>query len=626
VRIGCVTWPVKAKGSVACIESNAYHAIAAIRRLYDFHPDLICLPEGFLSTGVAVASADKLASDVSSSLLRQFASAAGALGSYLVIPFLERNDAELYNAVAVFDRSGRVQGIYRKRILWPSNHLFTQFEHSAIPGDGGQPFEADFGSFGVQVCIEMHWPGPWRRFRSERVRLILFPSEQSGGMLLRHRAWQSRAFVVSAVSKGGPSQVIDPVGRVVAEWLPETPSPVIDLGLDFELVHFDHNERKIKKLAAEYKRKISFVTYKHERLWRVTSCDRLIDLGRLLTKHEILPLDDYLRRVKVANDTARLLNNKTAKREDVPALTAAPPQTVSVIIPTLGIPATLPNCLRSLQAQKTRCQIEIIVVLNGPNANIVEFDWPGITIAREVRPGPAAARNAGVRLATGDFLAFIDSDCVATPVWLESAVTTAITCRNRCIVAGAIARPVQRDNWIRLFDRLTYLQQERYVDKSRLFVTANVVVPRKLFQRVGFFDEAFGEAACEDWEWALRAGRRGVAVVYDAGAVVHHPSMSSLSQLRAKAERLVRGEIVLRNRIRRRMPRQGLWKTMWRQLRRSGGDQGVSLGDRFRVVCVGIMVAYWSWREECRSIGRPATGPHPLKRRKRHSATSDEFA
>src|SRR5438045_3015688 len=93
VRIGCVTWPFKAKGSVACIESNTYHAIAAIRRLHDFHPDLICLPEGFLYAGVAVASADELASDVSSSLLRQFASAAGALGSYLVIPFLERNDA-----------------------------------------------------------------------------------------------------------------------------------------------------------------------------------------------------------------------------------------------------------------------------------------------------------------------------------------------------------------------------------------------------------------------------------------------------------------------------------------------------------------------------------------------------
>jgi hypothetical protein len=101
----------------------------------------------------------------------------------------------------------------------------------------------------------------------------------------------------------------------------------------------------------------------------------------------------------------------------------------------------------------------------------------------------------------------------------------------------------------------------------------------------------------------LRAGRRGVAVVYDAGAVVHHPSMSSLSQLRAKAERLVRGEIVLRDRIRRRMPPTGLWKTMWRQLRRSGSDQDVSLGDRVRVICVGILVAYWSWREECRSTG-----------------------
>jgi GT2 family glycosyltransferase len=37
-------------------------------------------------------------------------------------------------------------------------------------------------------------------------------------------------------------------------------------------------------------------------------------------------------------------------------------------------------------------------------------------------------------------------------------------------------------------------------------VTANVVMPRAVFERVGPFDEAFLEA-CEDWEWSDRAQR-----------------------------------------------------------------------------------------------------------------------
>jgi GT2 family glycosyltransferase len=420
-------------------------------------------------------------------------------------------------------------------------------------------------------------------------------------MLLSHRAWQTRAFVVSAVSKGGPSQVIDPVGKIVAEWWPKTPSPAIDLGLSFELVHFDHNERKVRELATEYSGKIAIVTYRHERLWRITSCDPGVDLGRVLEEREILPLDEYLRRVRTANDIARCFSSVPAKHLSAPARSIlVSKRNVSIIVPCLGIPPSLPNCLRSLQSQKTDCELEVILVLNGPDADSVEFEWPEVKIVRETKKGPAAARNAGVRVAKGDILAFIDSDCVAAPTWLDSALATVVKCRGRCIVAGAITRPDPQGNWISLFDSATFLQQESYVTRSRSFVTANVIVPRTLFERVGFFDECFDEAACEDWEWALRARRRGISVVYDAEAVVEHLCIRTMSQLRAKVERLARGEEVLRRRIRRRLQRLGLLGTVWKQLSRVANDRTRGAADRIRVMCVGVPAAYWSWRAERR--------------------------
>jgi GT2 family glycosyltransferase len=486
-------------------------------------------------------------------------------------------------------------------MLWPSNELFTEFERSAVPGDGGPPIQADFGPFGIQVCLEMHWPGPWRRLKSNDVKLILFPSEQSGGMLLRHRAWQTRAFVVSAVSKGGPSQVIDPVGNIVAEWRPETPLPMTDVGLAFELVHFDQNERKVRQLAAEYRDKIRIVTYKHERLWRITSSDPGLNLVRVLEEREILTLDEYLRRVGIANDLVRYRSHASSKLVGAATpLAGASVRSVSIIIPCLRVQPTLLNCLHSLQAQRSACKVEIILVLNGPDAASVEFDWPGIKIVRESKKGPAAARNAGARLAIGDILAFIDSDCVANVNWLESAVATVVTCRSRCIVAGAIRRPHHCGNWASMFDSVTFLRQECYVRRFQLFVTANVIMPRGIFERVGFFDECFAEAACEDWEWALRARRRGVLVVYDANAVVEHPCMETMSQLRAKVERLARGEAVLRSRTRRPLERLGLIQTIWKQFVRVADDRMLGAADRLRVMWVGVAVAYWSWRAERR--------------------------
>ena len=102
---------------------------------------------------------------------------------------------------------------------------------------------------------------------------------------------------------------------------------------------------------------------------------------------------------------------------------AAPP-IVSVVIPTCWRTDLLAQCLSSILAQ-TVADIELIVVVDGPDDGTAGYlsavDDPRVRFA--VHPesrGVSSARNAGIDLATGHWLAFCDDDDVWAPTKLEA--------------------------------------------------------------------------------------------------------------------------------------------------------------------------------------------------------------
>jgi predicted amidohydrolase len=584
------------------VRVNAAEALAAVGRLAGSRPDLVCLPEGFLYAGMRSDYPRTAAVDATTEVLGCFSRLAREARLYVAVPLLERSGDLVYNSVVLLDRCGHRIGTYRKRILYPSNASFAELENGVTPGDGGGPFATDFGQLGVQVCFEVHWSAPWRRLRAAGVRLILYPSEQSGGMLLRQRAWQARSFIVSSVSKGGPSQVIDPIGQPAAEWWPMTPGCTIDLGLDFEIVHLDHNEQKLTRLLREHRGLIEIAHYRRERLCRITSRRPGLDLPSLLREQGILSLDEYLRLAGKANRTAMLARRVADAAGRRPSAGVRSIRSVSVIVPCTGVSPEVLACLRAIRAQRVDLPVETVVVLNGPEGAAANLDAGGVCVVREPMPGPAAARNAGVRSASGDVLAFTDADCVPAPTWLAEALATLRRWEGRAIVAGGIVRFGQIRSWVALYDSVTFLQQERYAKDCGACVTANLVVHRSVFERVGPFDNAFAEAACEDWDWATRARHLAVPIVFTADAVVHHPCMSELRQLRLKAERLARGEHLLGRKAGKDF-RLGLAAAIGRQVRRAAGHSQLELMDRVRVLLVGVLVAFWTWRAQRRAAG-----------------------
>ena len=94
---------------------------------------------------------------------------------------------------------------------------------------------------------------------------------------------------------------------------------------------------------------------------------------------------------------------------------------VSVVVPTRDRPESLRRCLGALRAQDL-AELEVIVVDDGSrDRGAVEAALagaaPGVRLLRTPGRGPAAARNRGVRAATGEVVCFTDDDCEPEPGW-----------------------------------------------------------------------------------------------------------------------------------------------------------------------------------------------------------------
>lgn len=189
---------------------------------------------------------------------------------------------------------------------------------------------------------------------------------------------------------------------------------------------------------------------------------------------------------------------------------------VSTIIPTYNSAAYLREAVESALSQTCQDQ-EIIVVDDGSTdatGKILASFGDRIRSVRQANGGQVAARNHGASLATGEWLAFLDSDDQWLPEKLQRQIAAA---GNAAIVYtprfnfGAVDRfASQVSDPIEDYDGDVF---ERLLETN--FITlSSVIMRRDWFNRLGGFSEPRG---CEDWDLWLRCTSAGgrVAVVAD---------------------------------------------------------------------------------------------------------------
>ena len=118
-----------------------------------------------------------------------------------------------------------------------------------------------------------------------------------------------------------------------------------------------------------------------------------------------------------------------ADGEIIPADT----RTVSVVISDTGTAHQLAACLAAFEYQtypRTFTEVTVAIESGRPGPNAVLADFPFVKRVRAAAPGRPAARNKGAAVAGGELLAFLDSEVLPGPDWVEQAVTGLATARR----------------------------------------------------------------------------------------------------------------------------------------------------------------------------------------------------
>jgi glycosyltransferase involved in cell wall biosynthesis len=208
----------------------------------------------------------------------------------------------------------------------------------------------------------------------------------------------------------------------------------------------------------------------------------------------------------------------------------------SVIIPAYNEEKTIGNTLESLREQSFR-DFEIIVVNDGSRDRTAEIaKKAGAKVITQKNAGPAAARNNGARAAKGEFVVFIDADCVADERWLEHMLKP-FSDKEVAGVQGAyksnqkslVARFTQLD----IEDR--YKRLDRKADQLDWIGSYSAAYRKNIFIDLGGFDEDFPNASGEDPELSFKVSREGYKLVFKRNAIVYHfHETSLLKYLRTK--------------------------------------------------------------------------------------------
>jgi GT2 family glycosyltransferase len=188
---------------------------------------------------------------------------------------------------------------------------------------------------------------------------------------------------------------------------------------------------------------------------------------------------------------------------------------ISVVVPTCGRPRELARCLQAIQGAD-----EIVITSDdGSAAPSNSFGSDRICWVRGPGRGPAANRNSGARVAAGDWLAFIDDDCIAAPGWL-AALRSATD--HTDVVEGKTVCPDRAGNW-----------REEVVENlsGGQFWSCNLAIRRSAFDQLGGFDERFLIAGGEDLEFRWRMKKAGLRCRFEPSMLVYHPArLLSFSQ------------------------------------------------------------------------------------------------
>lgn len=176
--------------------------------------------------------------------------------------------------------------------------------------------------------------------------------------------------------------------------------------------------------------------------------------------------------------------------------------TISVIVPVYKVEKYLAQCIKSIQEQ-TFNDIEIILVDDGsPDScgDICDFYTtkdPRIRVVHQENQGLSCARNVGIKVSTGEFVCFVDSDDYIAPDYCEVLYQMLLETDCDYSVCGVCRfdenkepKPQQNDLQGR-YSNLVFLEMQ--LSKKSEFGVWNKLYRRGVVEKISFFPKKIHE-------------------------------------------------------------------------------------------------------------------------------------
>ena len=171
---------------------------------------------------------------------------------------------------------------------------------------------------------------------------------------------------------------------------------------------------------------------------------------------------------------------------------------VSVVIPSFNSQATILEAVQSVLAQ-SYSNVEVIFIDDGSTDQSIEvlesISDPRFLWETQKNQGTGAARNHGVRLATGDLLCFLDAD----DIWAKDKL--------ECQLVDIQSAQMVFSNVQEFFDKSIEMNGVPRVLPG--YYASTIMISRKDFLKVGMFNE--GLAVAEFIDWLSRAKDSGLS-------------------------------------------------------------------------------------------------------------------
>jgi glycosyltransferase involved in cell wall biosynthesis len=215
---------------------------------------------------------------------------------------------------------------------------------------------------------------------------------------------------------------------------------------------------------------------------------------------------------------------------------SSPPE-VTVVIPTRDRWTLLASAALPAALGQEDVDVEVVVVDDGSSdettERLAELTDPRLRIVRHAESrGVARARNAGIAIARGEWLAFLDDDDVWSPRKLRLQLDAAEAAGASFVYGGAAAVAEDRSWLYSLAPTDPAVLARTLLSRNVLWGgCSNVVARTALVRQAGGFDEALFQLA--DWDLWIRLTQAAPAAACPdvlVGCIVHPGSMLLTSQ------------------------------------------------------------------------------------------------